>query len=122
MTRTELSAAARAELATREAHYPKQVADGRMSADDAGKGIAAWRAIAALLEHGSTEFEACLGETPEAAWPHLVEAVDKALEHRLSREDTPQLSAVARIRTLIWRSAIRAGAELPLQIAERMAA
>lgn len=122
MTRTELASAARVELATREAHYPRQVKDGRMSADEAGKGIAAWRAIAALLEHGETEFEACLGETPQQAWPHLVEAAEKALEHRLTREDVAQISAVARIRMLIWRSAHRAGAKLPATIVERLAA
>ena len=122
MTRSELAAAARAELATREAHYPKQVRDGRMSADDAGRGLAAWRAIVALLEHGSTEFETCLGDTPQAAWPHLVEATEKALDHRLKGNDDPQVAALARIRTLIWRSAYRVGADLPQHIQQRLAA
>lgn len=120
MTRPELSAAARAELATREAHYPKQVREGRMSSADATIGLAAWRAIVALLDHGSTEFEACLGDTPQAAWPHLVEAAEKAVAHRLKDNDE-QLGAVARIRTLIWRSAHRAGA-LDTPAARRLAA
>lgn len=122
MTRAELLAATRAELATRETHYPKQVDDGRMLCDEAGRGIASWRVIVALLEHGSSEFEACLGDTPQAAWPHLVEAAEKALEHRRSGKDGPQVTALARIRLLIWRSAFRAGADLPCPEPERIAA
>lgn len=121
MTRAELAAAARAELATREAHYPKQVREGRMPSADAAIGLAAWLAIVALLDRGTTESELCLGDTPQAAWPHLVEAAEKAVEHRLKGNDE-QLSAVARIRTLIWRSAHRAGAELPQHVQQRHAA
>lgn len=126
MTRPDLAEAARYELRTREVHCPQQVAAGTRDADDAGRSIAAWRAIVGLLDHGATEFEPVLcptkvGEdgsarqeiTPAAAWPALVAAAQAALEHRVGKGDSGRARALHAIRSTLIRSAIRQGAELP---------
>ena len=112
MIRNDLAEAARYELGTREVHYPQQVANGTRSADDAGRSIAAWRAIVALLEYGSTEFEPILGATPAAAWPALLDAVQLALNHRAAKGDADRTRALREIRSALIRSAIRQGAEI----------
>ena len=122
LPRAELVAAARAELELRERAYPAQVEAGRMSADEAGRGLAAWMAIAALLEHGEAEVEPCLGETAAAAWGELLGALDKAIDHRIDKGPHERLPALARIRSLLHRSAVRQGADLPAADEPRIAA
>lgn len=120
MNRPDLAAAATFELTQREKSYPDQVKAGTRSADEAGRSLAAWRAIAEILHRGTATFEACLGETPAEAWPHLVEAAALATEHRLHRaliKNSPEaelrMIAAREIRDLMMRSAIRQGAQLP---------
>lgn len=129
MTRPDLAPHASAELAAREARYPERVQAGVMSADEAGRGLAAWRAILALLEHGEAPIEACLGETPAIAWAELLAAVQPALEHRARKADeypcdssAERFAALKQIRSALLRSAVRQGAQLsaiddPLKIA-----
>jgi hypothetical protein len=112
----ELLAAARAELATRVDHYPDQITAGTRTADAAGRSLAAWRALAAMLEHGQVEPEACF-PTLQSAWEEIGAAVDAAIGHRsrqcaVDGESGPgeRLTALRRIRTLIIRSAARQGA------------
>lgn len=119
VTRADLAVHARDELGTRELHYPGQVKAEKRTADEAGRGLAAWRAIVALLEHGTSEFEQCLGTTPAKAWPHLVEAAEAAVEHRLHQAlirpeaaFEARMVAMRELRTLLIRSAVRQGAVL----------
>ncbi|HEY8593275.1 MAG TPA: hypothetical protein VIL42_10500 [Sphingomicrobium sp.] len=113
MTRRDLASHAQAELASREAHYPDRVVAGTMSADEAGRGIAAWRAIVALLEHGETTFEPCLGETPAIAWAELLAVIHAAVEHRVGKPDQGnRLFALRQIRSLLIPSAIRQGVQI----------
>lgn len=122
MTRPDLAEHARAELASRELHYPDRVQACVMSTDEAGRALAAWRAIAALLGEGSVVPEACLGEKLGDAWPHLLKAVGDAVEHRVLKDDQDdRLGALKQIRTLLIRSAARQGSA-PQPEAQRKAA
>lgn len=72
-----LAEAARFELAQRERHWPNKVAAGGMTEAEADADLAAWRAIAALFEHG---------EAPTSlAWADLVEAAAQAVDSRLAK-------------------------------------
>lgn len=114
-TKARLAEAARRELRTREVIYPQQVANGTRSADEAGRAIAAWRAIVGLLDdpRGLAEFEPVLGATPAQAWPELVDQAGKALNHRAGKGDGEQAAALRALRSSLIRSGIRQGANLP---------
>jgi hypothetical protein len=124
LPRAELVAAARAELVARERAYPAQVEAGRMSADEAGRGLAAWMAIAALLERGEAAVEPCLGESAAAAWTELLDALARAIDHRIDKGPHQRLPALAAIRSLVTRSAVRQGAVItdPVSSPQRKAA
>lgn len=120
MTRAELVPFAEAELASRESAYPGRIRAGTISADEGGRTLAAWRAIVTLLRDGSVPLEPCLGERPADAWQMLVAQSVIAADYRFGRavadgsEDSCRRSAAAReIRSLLVRSAIRQGAEVP---------
>ena len=160
MTRLDLAETARAELITREQQYPLQVRAGKRTADEAGRALAAWRAIVALLRDGQVRVEACLASDPERdpvggdgsavkrardpvgldgsaiknardpvgldgsaiknAWPHLLEAIQAAVEHRASKNDA-RYRPLCEIRTLLIRSASRQGVPL-FPVEQRVAA
>jgi hypothetical protein len=117
VTRPDLAPHASAELATRDAHYPEQIAAKKRTADEAGRALAAWRAIVALLEHGQVEPEACF-PTLQSAWDEIKAAIDAAIEHRASQcridggGPGDRLSALREIRSLVIRSAARQGAHV----------
>jgi hypothetical protein len=114
MPNPALAEHARAELRSRERHYPDRVQARVMTADDAGRGLAAWRGIVALLAEGSVVPEACLGERLDQAWPPILEAIEAAVEHRLGQADPNEerIAALKQIRTLLLRSGARQGAPL----------
>lgn len=87
-----LAAMARAEHASRVARYPALVEAGRLERGDAEADIAAWAAIAGLLEQGScdaTAIEAIAGDTsmPSAWWALLEHAAARALVSRSAAAD-----------------------------------
>ena len=110
--RSQLIFAAAHELEQRELHFPEQIKAGTRDPDEAGRTIAAWRSIVALLRDGAVELEPCLGEDCPRAWLQLVQAVQAAVGHRASRDD-PRAAALVEIRSLLLRSAIRAGTNVP---------
>jgi hypothetical protein len=120
MTAAELAEAALHELREREVTYPQLISQQKKDPGEAGRTIAAWRAIVALLRCGETAFEPCLGLTPAEAWPEVVAAAHAACEHRLrvslrtsSTDAERQMLAIRQTRDLLLRSAVRAGATLP---------
>lgn len=96
--------AAKTELAGRARSLPKRVEAGEISSEAAEQSLSAWRAIESLLSTGET-----LGG--KDLWPRLVEAVQAAVEHRAAKND-PRTPALRQIRSILIRSAIRAGATL----------
>lgn len=131
-TRASILPHARAELAAREASYPMRVKAAKMTADEAGRALAAWRAIVALLENadGTAAPDPCLGPKLVDAWLEIVTVVDAAVEHRLAKcDDDPgetseqRLGAMAALRRLVRHSAVRAGLTITAPVAsERIAA
>jgi hypothetical protein len=114
VTRVELARHAAAELADREQRYPLQVAANRMSADTAGRRLAAWRMIVTLLDAGETRVEACFGADIRTAWRELLEQVEAAVDHRARRCGTDpgageRLTALRHLRSMLIRSASRQG-------------
>jgi hypothetical protein len=111
---------ARLELAEREAAYPKRVKAGRMTADQAGRTLAAWRSIVELLEHGSAPVEACFGDSVSAAWAEIVSAVATALDHHMTKAATAatadreqRIGAMAALRRMVRKAAWPAGFGFP---------
>lgn len=87
-----LAEMALAEHASRVARYPALVEQGRLERTDAEADIAAWAAIAGLLEQGSCDaepIEAIAGETsmPSAWWALLEHAAARALVSRSAAAD-----------------------------------
>lgn len=118
--------AARAELATREQARDRKVAAGSWDATEADRTIAVWRRIVVIAEQGSVDLAD--EEDPRAEWPPLVDAVERALEHRLgqrnlSQEQEAHLAALAQLRWALWRAALHAGAfDIPRAAARLQAA
>lgn len=99
---TFLAPFAAEELKARQVHWPKEVLAGRMTQADADADIAAWRAIAELIDTGSTEGE---------AWAPLLAALQRAEQRRETQARTAldRLAAVTGIRNLAERAAMRVG-------------
>ena len=111
---------ARRELALRERDWPIEVREGRMDAGTANADIAAWRAIAAMIEQGSAE--------TQLGWEDLIGALrtaeDRRVEAAIAANGTrkeavreERLGRIVTIRRLFERNAWRHGKCLSEKIA-----
>jgi hypothetical protein len=111
MSRPELLAHARAELAMREKHWPARVTAQQMGAAEAQADIAAWRAIAELMDTGGLD----VADPAAPLWPEILAAALAAENRRFDQlaAATPdqrepratQARRAGEIRRLIERSA-----------------
>jgi len=103
LTRLLASYFARAAARERDAraeHYPAMVERGDLARDWAQADLAAWRAIAALFEHGR-----CTSGLP---WSALLAAADVALERReAALAGDPQDRHLQERRDSVWGIAAR---------------
>lgn len=110
--RADLAPIAARELSLRERDWPKAVAAGGMTQADADADLAAWRAIAALLERGSIETELTWGQLMTAlttAQDRRGEAIIAARGSDKEARLEQRLGGVVAIRRAIERSAWRNG-------------
>lgn len=93
LCRPYLATMAREEHSSRVRQYPKLVEEGRIERGDAAADIAAWDAIATLLETGACDasaLEAQAGERsmPSAWWAVMEHAAARALASRSAAADS----------------------------------
>lgn len=110
--RPDLAPIAARELALRERDWPKAVAAGAMTQDQADADLAAWRAIAELLEHGQVETSLTWAELTAAlltAQDRRIEAVIAAKGSDKEARLEARLGGVVACRRAVERSAWRYG-------------
>lgn len=95
IARAFLAPSAVLERDTRERHYPDLVKAGKITREDAEGDIAAWRAIAEMLEHGETQ--------RQTSWTELHLYTSRCVQNLELKVKEAQASGSDNLRRLIER-------------------